>query len=82
LCSLQPGLKFVLPELGDNVVFGDALSFFDRQVDKQTGYLECHLDVSQPLDPAGEGTYMQAIPGGHDHRFHGANHLWRNGLLR
>ena len=43
LRGLQPSLKFVLPELGDHLAFGNVLSLFDRQPDKQTGYLECQL---------------------------------------
>ena len=75
LHGLQSGLKFILPELGDQVAFGDVLSLLDRQSDQQTGYLEGELDAFRPFDPSREGAYMSFIPGDHDHRFHGANHL-------
>jgi hypothetical protein len=75
LHTLQPDLKFVLPQLGDQVVFGDVLSLFDRQTDKQTGYLECELDAFRPFNPAREGAHMSFISGDHNHRFNGANHL-------
>ena len=82
LRGLQPGLKFVLPELGDHLVFDDVLSLLDRQFDKQTGYLECQLDASRPFNPSREGAYMKFISGYHDHRFNGANHLWTSRFLR
>ena len=75
LRGLQPGLKFVLPELGDHLVLGDLLSLLDRQSDQQTGYVEGKLDVFRPLDPPGEGTYIDCLPGCHDHRLDGTNHL-------
>ena len=62
LRDLQPGLKFVLPQLGDHLVFGDVLSLLDRQTDKQTGYLECQLDAFRSFNPSREGSVHEFDP--------------------
>src|SRR5260370_22486741 len=75
LYGLEPGLKFVLPELGDHLAFGDFLSFLDRQFDQQTVHLKCKLDTFGGFDLSRKGAYKRLIPGIHDHRFDGTRAL-------
>ena len=62
LQGLQPGLEFVLPQLGDHLALGDLLPFLNGQLDQQAGHLEGQLDLFRGFDLPGKRAHMQSPP--------------------
>jgi hypothetical protein len=67
------GLKFILPELGDHLAFGDSFALLARLFDKKARYLECQVDAFRRFNRSRKGAHIRFISGRHDDGFDGTN---------
>jgi hypothetical protein len=71
----KPGFELVLPELGDEITFGDFLPFFHRQFHEHAWNLKGELDAARCFDFARERANPCVVARSNEHRFDGPDRL-------